>query len=367
MGPCSVPNGRQRGGFNPDRMADLTRPVSVVPQIVDAPQESAARGFTEVKIIGVGGGGSNAVNRMVETGVQGVEFIAVNTDAQALQMSTAMHKIPIGGRSAKGLGAGGDPQQGERAAEISRDALTDAIEGADMVFLTAGLGGGTGTGAAPIIADIARKAHALTVAVVTLPFTFEGFQRRKSAEQGLDLLRGHVDALIVIPNDRLLQLADRQMSVIQAFRLADDVLRHGVQGISDLVTMTGLINLDFADVKAVMQNAGTALMAVGEAHGDNRAVMAARAAISSPLLDVSIEGAHGVLLNVSGGPDLTLAEVTEAAETIQAAVDPDASIYFGAVIHPRAQEDVRVTVIATGLQDAARPLPAGRRAPAAEP
>ena len=360
-------NGRQRGGFNPDRMADLTRTVSVVPQIVEAPRESPARGFTEVKIVGVGGGGTNAVNRMVETGVQGVEFIAVNTDNQALQMSSAMRKIAIGGRSAKGLGAGGDPAQGERAAEISRDALTDAIEGADMVFLTAGLGGGTGTGAAPIIADIARRARALTVAVVTLPFSFEGFQRRKSAEEGLARLRGHVDALIVIPNDRLLQLADRQMSVIEAFRFADDVLRHGVQGISDLVTMTGLINLDFADVKAVMQNAGTALMAVGEARGEGRSVAAARAAITSPLLDVSIEGARGVLLNVSGGPDLTLAEVTEAAETIQAAVDPDANIFFGAVIHPRAQEDVRVTVIATGLKEGARAVQPRRAAPVEPP
>src|ERR1700682_3857444 len=348
-------------------MADLTRTVSVVPQIVEAPHESPARGFTEVKIVGVGGGGSNAVNRMVETGVQGVEFIAVNTDAQALQMSSAMRKITIGGRSGKGLGAGGDPAQGERAAEISRDALTDAIDGADMVFLTAGLGGGTGTGAAPIIADIARRARALTVAVVTLPFSFEGFQRRKSAEEGLARLCGKVDALIIIPNDRLLQLADRQMSVIEAFRVADDVLRDGVQGISDLVTMTGLINLDFADVKSVMQNAGTALMAVGEGHGDGRAVNAARAAISSPLLGVSIEGAKGVLLNVSGGPDLTLAEVTEAAETIQAAVDPEASIFFGAVIHPRAQDTVRVTVIATGLKEGSRALPPTRRAPAAEP
>jgi cell division protein FtsZ len=348
-------------------MADLTRPVSVVPQIVEAPLESPARGFTEVKIIGVGGGGSNAVNRMVETGVQGVEFIAVNTDAQALQMSTAMKKLTIGGRSGKGLGAGGDPQQGERAAEISRDALTDAIDGADMVFLTAGLGGGTGTGAAPIIADIARRARALTVAVVTLPFSFEGYRRRKSAEEGLEQLRGNVDALIVIPNDRLLQLADRQMSVIEAFRLADDVLRHGVQGISDLVTMTGLINLDFADVKAVMHNAGTALMAVGEGRGDGRAVAAARAAISSPLLDVSIEGAKGVLINVSGGPDMTLAEVTEAAETIQAAVDPDANIFFGAVIHPRVQDDVRVTVIATGLKEGSRPFAPNRRVPIVEP
>jgi len=357
-----VPNGRQRGGFNPDRMADLTRAVSIVPQIVNAPNESPARGFTEVKILGVGGGGSNAVNRMVETGVQGVEFIAVNTDAQALQMSSAMRKITIGGRSGKGLGAGGDPQQGERAAEISRDALVDALEGADMVFITAGLGGGTGTGAAPIIAEIARRARALTVAVVTLPFSFEGFQRRKSAEEGLARLRGNVDALIIIPNDRLLQLADRQMSVIEAFRVADDVLRDGVQGISDLVTMTGLINLDFADVKSVMQNAGTALMAVGEGHGDGRAVSAARAAISSPLLDVSIDGATGVLLNVSGGPDLTLAEVTEAAETIQAVVDPDANIFFGAVIHPRNQDNVRVTVIATGLKEGSRSAPSTRRA-----
>ncbi|HLZ29574.1 MAG TPA: cell division protein FtsZ [Chloroflexota bacterium] len=362
-----MPNGRQRGGFNPDRMADLTRAVSIVPQIVNAPHESPARGFTEVRIVGVGGGGSNAVNRMVETGVQGVEFIAVNTDAQALQMSSAMRKITIGGRSGKGLGAGGDPQQGERAAEISRDALIDALEGADMVFITAGLGGGTGTGAAPIIAEIARHARALTVAVVTLPFSFEGYQRRKSAEEGLARLRGNVDALIIIPNDRLLQLADRQMSVIEAFRVADDVLRDGVQGISDLVTMTGLINLDFADVKSVMQNAGTALMAVGEGHGDGRAVAAARAAITSPLLDVSIDGATGVLLNVSGGPDLTLAEVTEAAETIQSAVDPDANIFFGAVIHPRVQDNVRVTVIATGLKDGGRSMPAARRAPQSPP
>ena len=362
-----MPNGRQRGGFNPDRLTDLTRSVQVVPQIVEPPRETQARGFTEVKIIGVGGAGTNAVNRMIETGVQGVEFVAVNTDAQALQMSSALNKIAIGGRSTKGLGAGGDPTQGERAAEISRDALTELVEGADMVFLTAGLGGGTGTGAAPIIAEIARRARALTVAVVTLPFSFEGYRRRKTAEEGLAQLRGNVDALIVIPNDRLLELADRQMTVVEAFRLADDVLRHGVQGVSDLVTMTGLINLDFADVKAVMQNAGTALMAVGEGRGDGRAVTAARAAISSPLLDVSIEGAKGVLLNVSGGPDLTLAEVTEAAETIQAAVDPDADIYFGAVVHPRATDEVRVTVIATGLREGSRAVVPTRRPAAAAP
>ncbi len=347
-------NGRQRSGFNPGRLADLTRPAQVVPQILDAPRESHARGFTEVKIVGVGGGGTNAVNRMIEMGVQGVEFIAVNTDAQALQASGAMRKIVIGGRSTKGLGAGGDPGQGERAAEISRDTLNEALEGADMVFLTAGMGGGTGTGAAPVIAELARRERALTVGVVTLPFGFEGFRRRKTAEEGLEKLRQEVDALIVIPNDRLLQLADRQMSVIEAFRMADDVLRHGVQGISDLVTMTGLINLDFADVRAVMHNAGTALMAIGEGRGEGRAVQAARAAISSPLLDVSIEGAKGVLLNISGGPDLTLAEVTDAAETIGEAVDPSANIIFGAIIHPRVQDEVRVTVIATGLKDAGR-------------
>jgi cell division protein FtsZ len=364
MRSSDVANGRQRGGFNPDRLADLTpRQVQVVPQIMDAPQESQARGFTEVKIVGVGGGGTNAVNRMIETGVQGVEFIAVNTDAQALQMSSAVKKLAMGGRSTRGLGAGGDPAQGERAAEISRDALAEMVERADMVFLTAGLGGGTGTGAAPIIADIARRARALTVAVVTLPFTFEGARRRRVAEAGLERLRSQVDALIVIPNDRLLDLADRQMSVVEAFHMADDVLRHGVQGISDLVTMTGLINLDFADVKAVMQNAGTALMAVGEGHGEGRAVVAARNAISSPLLNVSIDGASGVLMNISGGPDLTLAEVTEAAETIQAAADPDANIYFGAVVHPRGTDEVRVTVIATGLKQGTRTTAAPRRAP----
>jgi cell division protein FtsZ len=347
-----VPDGRQRRGFNPARLADLGRPVTVVPQIVEHNPPVTARGFTEVKIVGVGGGGVNAVDRMIETGVQGVEFIAVNTDAQALQQSGARRKLVIGARSSRGLGAGGNPDAGERAAEISRDGLVEALDGADMVFLTAGLGGGTGTGAAPVIADIARQQRALTVAVVTLPFAFEGIRRRRAAEAGLERLREQVDALIVISNDRLLQLADRQMSVLEAFQLADDVLRHGVQGISDLVTKTGLINLDFADVRAVMQNAGTALMAIGEGKGENRAVVAARAAISSPLLDVSIEGAKGVLLNVSGGLDMTLAEVTEAAQTIEQVVDRNANIFFGAVVGPRQQEEVRVTVIATGLQTA---------------
>jgi cell division protein FtsZ len=358
-----------RGGFDPDRLDNGHRKAPVVPQIVDAPSSQGARGFTEVKIIGVGGGGSNAVNRMIEAGVQGVEFVTVNTDAQALAMSQALKKLQIGGRSTRGLGAGGDPQQGERSAEVSRDELQAAIAGADMVFITAGMGGGTGTGASPIIAEIAKAERALTVGVVTLPFSFEGFRRKRTAEVGIQLLKERVDALIVIPNDRLLNLADRQMTVVEAFRLADDILRQGVQGISDLVTMTGLINLDFADVRTVMAGAGTALMAIGEASGDNRAMAAARAAISSPLLDTSIEGATNVLLNITGGPDLTLAEVTEAAEAISQVVDPNANIIFGAVVHPRPQQELKLTIIATGLKAGARsaPPPLARREPAPVP
>ncbi len=367
---CAVSNNnlsKQRGGFNPNRLqrddGQPSRPAQLVQQILDAPVTSQAKGFTEVKIIGVGGGGNNAVNRMIEAGVQGVEFIAVNTDAQALAMSNALKKIAIGGRANRGLGAGGDPSVGERAAEISADLLQEAIAGADMVFVTAGMGGGTGTGASPVIAEIARKAHALTVGVVTTPFGFEGMRRRRLAEEGVQRLKEKVDALIVIPNDRLMQMADKQMTVVQAFRMADDVLRQGVQGISDLVTITGVINLDFADVRAIMANAGTALMAIGEARGEGRAMAAARAAITSPLLDASIEGARGVLVNVTGGPDLTLAEVTEAANAIAAAVDPAANIIFGAVIHPKAQETFRLTVIATGLPETSQ---RGRAEPASE-
>ncbi|MBI4493309.1 MAG: cell division protein FtsZ [Chloroflexi bacterium] len=348
---------KARGGFDPGRLGNSHRATPIVPQIVDAALAPEARGFTEVKIIGVGGGGTNAVNRMVEAGVQGVEFIAVNTDAQALAQSQALRKIQIGGRSTRGLGAGGDPQHGERAAEISRDALQEAITGADMVFITAGMGGGTGTGASPIIAEVARAERALTVAVVTLPFTFEGYRRKRTAEAGVQLLKERVDALILIPNDRLLTLASRQMTVVEAFRLADDILRQGVQGISDLVTMTGLINLDFADVRAVMAGAGTALMAIGEAKGDGRAMAAVRAAISSPLLDTSIEGATNVLLNITGGPDLSLAEVTEAADAVNQLVDPSANIIFGAVIHPKQQAEVKITVIATGLRPGTRARP----------
>ncbi|MCC7103760.1 MAG: cell division protein FtsZ [Chloroflexi bacterium] len=310
----------------------------------------SAKGFTEVKIVGVGGGGNNAVNRMIEAGLQGVEFIAVNTDVQALQQSQALRKIVIGSRTARGLGAGGDPAAGAKAAEISADLIEEVLDGADLVFLTAGMGGGTGTGAAPVIAQAARARHALTVGVVTLPFGFEGRRRRRVAEEGVARLREVVDALIVIPNDRLRQTIDRQMSVVDAFRQADDVLRQGVQGISDLVTVPGLINLDFADVKSVLADAGTALMSIGEAKGDDRAAQAARNAISSPLLDVSIEGARGVLLNITGGPDLTLSEVSEAAGIIGESVDPGANIIFGTVLLPRPQPDVKVTLIATGLR-----------------
>jgi cell division protein FtsZ len=321
-----------------------------VPKIVEAPFTTAAKGFTEVKIVGVGGGGGNAVNRMVDEGVPGVEFIAVNTDAQALATSNALRKILLGGRQGRGLGAGGKPEEGLKAAQLTQHEIVDALEGADMVFVTAGMGGGTGTGASPVVAEAARSIGALTVGVVTLPFGFEGSRRMKNALQGVEDLRANVDALVVIPNDRLLKMADNQMTVVDAFRLADDILRQGVQGISDLVTQTGLINLDFADVKAIMGNAGTALMASGEATGENRGEDAAKAAISSALLETSIEGATGVLINVTGGADLTLHEVTEAANVISEVVDPSANIIFGAVVHPRYQKELRVTVIATGLR-----------------
>jgi cell division protein FtsZ len=363
-----------RGGFDPDRLSEPHRPAAVVPQIIDesAALERRASGFTEVRIVGVGGGGNNAVNRMVEAGVHGVEFVAVNTDAQALALSQAANRLVIGSRTSRGLGAGGDPAAGSKAAEISRDVLEEMLGGADMVFVTAGMGGGTGTGAAPVIAEIARAQHALTVGVVTLPFRFEGNRRLRVAEEGVARLREVVDALIVIPNERLHQYVDRQMTVVEAFRLADDVLRQGVQGISDLVTMTGLINLDFADVKSVMAGAGTALMAIGEARGEDRATQAARLAVSSPLLDVSIEGARGVLINVTGGPELTLLEVSEAANAISDAVDPAANIIFGAVVLPRPQAELKLTLIATGLRSepvrqVAREAPTRERYPADRP
>ncbi|MSQ24353.1 MAG: cell division protein FtsZ [Chloroflexi bacterium] len=310
----------------------------------------AAKGFTEVKIIGVGGGGNNAVNRMIEASVQGVQFVALNTDAQALARSAAKHTLVIGDKLTRGLGAGGDPAMGEKAAEASVEQIRALIRGADMVFITAGLGGGTGTGAAPIVADIAREEKALTVGVVTTPFSFEGSRRARLADKGVEMLRERVDALIVVPNDRLLNLGDRNLPFVEAFRLADDVLRQGVQGISDLVTLTGLINVDFADVKAIMSGAGTAMMAIGEGNGDGRALQAAQMAITSPLLDTSIDGARGVLMNITGGPDLTLVEVHEAAQAIRDLVDEDANIIFGTVVVPNAKPEVKITLIATGVQ-----------------
>jgi len=305
--------------------------------------------FADIKVIGVGGGGGNAVNRMIQAELKGVHFIAVNTDAQALNLSLAKHKMQIGAKLTKGLGAGADPEIGKKAAEESRDELMQALRGADMVFVTAGMGGGTGTGGAPVVAEVAKEVGALTVGVVTRPFTFEGKKRATQAEQGIQELKSKVDTLITIPNDRLLQVVDKSTSINEAFRIADDVLRQGVQGISDLIAVPGLINLDFADVKTIMSNTGTALMGIGSAKGENRAAEAAKIAISSPLLETSIEGAKGVLLNITGGPDLGLFEVNEAAEIISQAADPEANIIFGAVIDENLEDEVRVTVIATGF------------------
>jgi cell division protein FtsZ len=302
-----------------------------------------------IKVCGVGGGGTNAVNRMVDAGVRGVEFIAVNTDAQALGMCDADVKLHIGGNLTKGLGAGADPRVGRDAAEETREEIKEVVRGADMVFVTAGEGGGTGTGGAPVLAQIAREQGALTVGVVTRPFHFEGKQRQKRAEDGIEALKKHVDALIVIPNERLLQVVERRTSIIEAFRMADDVLRQGVQGITDLITVPGLINLDFADVRTIMENAGASLMGIGSASGENRATEAARAAISSPLLETSMSGATGVLLNITGGPDLGLFEIDEAASIIRGAADEDCNVIFGAVIDENAGDTLRVTVIATGF------------------
>jgi cell division protein FtsZ len=302
-----------------------------------------------LKVIGVGGGGTNAVNRMIEAGLTGVEFIAVNTDAQALLMSDADVKIHIGSKVTRGLGAGADPEVVRAAAHESRDELKDALKGADMLFVTAGEGGGTGTGAAPTVAEIGQEIGALTVGVVTKPFAFEGRVRSERAEVGINQLRDWVDTLIVIENDRLLQVVERKTSVVEAFRLADDVLRQGVQGITDLITVPGLVNLDFADVRTIMREAGSALMGIGSASGENRAAEAARVAVSSPLLESSIEGATGILLNVTAGPDVGLFEVNEAAEVVTAAADANAMVIFGAVIDPAMGDEVRVTVIATGF------------------
>src|SRR5690348_17802879 len=302
-----------------------------------------------IKVVGVGGGGSNAVNRMVDAGLSGCEFIAVNTDAQALLMCDADVKMPIGSDVTRGLGAGADPSVGRAAAEESRDELKEALKGADMVFVTAGEGGGTGTGAAPIVAKLAQEIGALTVGVVTKPFSFEGRRRAEVASRGVDELRDEVDTLIVIENDRLLQVVEKRTSILDAFTMADDVLRQGVQGITDLITIPGLVNLDFADVRTIMNEAGSALMGIGSASGENRATEAARTAVSSPLLESSIEGATGILLNVTGGPDIGLFEVNEAAQVVTSAADQNANVIFGAVIDESLRDEVRVTVIATGF------------------
>ncbi len=306
-------------------------------------------GFAQIRVIGVGGGGSNAVNRMIQANMMGIEFIAVNTDTQALLLTQAPHCIRIGDKLTRGLGAGGNPSVGAKAAEENAEDLYEALKGSDMVFITAGMGGGTGTGASPVVAQIAREAGALTVGVVTKPFLFEGNKRRNAAEEGIANLKQHVDTLITVPNDRLLQVADKKMPLAEAFKLADDVLRQGIQGISDLITVPGLINLDFADVKTIMSSAGSALMAIGEASGDSRALDAAQIAIASPLLDIDISGARGVLFNITGGMDLTLFEVNEAADVISRAAHPEANIIFGAVQDPSYDGKVKITVIATGF------------------
>jgi cell division protein FtsZ len=310
---------------------------------------SDSENFALVRVIGVGGGGSNAVNRMIRAEMMGVEFIALNTDAQALLQSDAPHKLRIGDKLTRGLGAGGDAAIGERAAEEDTDKIAQALEGSDMVFITSGLGGGTGSGAAPVVAEIAKEQGALTIAVVTKPFSFEGAKRKLTAERSAEALKAKVDTLITIPNDRLRDVVQKNTSILDAFRVVDDVLRQGVQGISDIITVPGLINLDFADVRAIMKDAGSALMGIGRASGENRAVEAARQAIASPLLEVDIAGAQGILFNVSGSSNMSLFEVTEAAEEIRSAADPEANIIFGTSFNERLGEEVAITVIATGF------------------
>ncbi len=318
--------------------------------------------LADLKVVGIGGGGSNAVDRMIDEHVQGVEFIAVNTDAQALVRSSAPTRIRVGDKATRGLGSGGQPSLGQKAAEESLDEIREAVEGADMVFIAAGMGGGTGTGGAPVVADIARETGALTVGVVTRPFDFEGSTRARYAEEGIRNLQERVDTLVMIPNQQLLSVADPKMSVTEAFALADDVLRQGIQGVSDLITQPGLINLDFNDVRAVMTESGTALMAIGEAQGEDRATEAIQQALNSPLLNVSVDGARGVLLNFTGGPDMTLHEVNEAADVVAKAAEPNANIIFGTVIDEAMEGRLQVTVIATGFQTgAAEARPTRRR------
>lgn len=316
---------------------------------MDYNKQPQAETFARIKVVGVGGGGCNAVNRMISEGIQGIEFIAVNTDGQALTQSLAQTRVRIGDKTTRGLGAGGVPEIGQKAAEESADDLYNVLKGSDMVFVTAGMGGGTGTGASPIISQIAREVNALTIGVVTRPFTFEGSHRMQSAELGIQNLKNQADTLIVIPNDRLLQIVDKRSSLQDAFKVADDVLLQGIQGISELITVPGLINLDFADVRTIMSEGGAALMAVGRASGEDRARKAAEMAISSELLDITIDGARGILFNVSGGDSLTLMEVNEAAAIIKETAHPDVNLIFGAVINPELADEIHLTVIATGF------------------
>lgn len=306
--------------------------------------------FANIKVVGVGGGGCNAIDRMIDEGLQGVDFIAINTDAQALMLSKAPTRVRIGDKLTRGLGSGGNPDMGRKAGEESAEELYAVMKGADMVFITSGMGGGTGTGACPIVAQISKEVGALTIGVVTRPFTFEGSRRIQSAESGIEKLKEQADTLIVIPNDRLLQIVDKRANLNDAFRMADDVLRQGVQGISELITVPGLINLDFADVRTIMSEGGAALMAVGSSKGDDRAREAAEKAISSQLLDITIDGARGILFNVTGGPDLTLFEVNQAAAIIKETAHPDVNLIFGAVIDPHMGDELRITVIATGFE-----------------
>lgn len=322
--------------------------------------------FARIKVVGVGGGGCNAVDRMIDEGMQGVEFVGINTDAQALMLSKASTRVRVGEKLTRGLGSGGDPEIGRKATEESAEELYTVLRGSDMVFITSGMGGGTGTGGAPLVAKIARDSGALTIGVVTRPFNFEGDRRIQAAETGIECLKEQVDTLIVIPNDRLLQIVDKRFNLQQAFRVADDVLRQGVQGISELITVPGLINLDFADVRTIMSEGGAALMAVGQAKGEDAARTAAEQAISSQLLDITIDGAHGILFNVTGGSDLTLFDVNQAASIIKETAHPEVNLIFGAVIDPNMKDQVRITVIATGFERADRPRKS-LEVPASEP
>jgi cell division protein FtsZ len=324
-------------------------------------KSSPTESFAQIRVVGVGGGGSNAVNRMIAEGLSGVDFVAVNTDAQALMLSDAPKRVRIGDKLTRGLGVGGDAEMGRKAAEESADELYEVLQGSDMVFITAGMGGGTGTGASPVIARVAREMEALTIGVVTRPFNWEGAVRGEAALAGIEQLKDAVDTLIVIPNDRLLEITDKRVSLQSAFSLADDVLRQGIQGISELITVPGLINLDFADVRTIMSEGGAALMAVGQASGENRAVEAAQQAISSRLLDITIDGARGILFNVTGGPDLSLFEVNEAASIIKQTAHPNVNLIFGAVIDEKMGDEIRITVIATGF-DGTEPRPRTARA-----